>query len=198
MNLLKDSIRLTRINDRMTLKLKAMASQNSSLKVELDDMQDKVGQMENQQSILSDQLLDAGVNSDLLRKQVEKTLKELEVKRQELETCNGEKVDLNVKLRRVHTELATAPAFDKSHEQRVKKNWMKSCASKSWTPNMVLAMYMELQHPTLQVNLYLSRDPHSSPVHPLCHILPPWILVQVHKKRMCPAQSLSWFVIPVG
>ena len=51
---------------------------------------------------------EAGVNTGLLTKQAEKAEKELEVKRQELESCIVEKADLNVKLRMIHTELATA------------------------------------------------------------------------------------------
>lgn len=52
MKLLKDSIRLIMTNDRMTLKLKSMESQNSSLKVELDHTRAKVSQLETHHSIL--------------------------------------------------------------------------------------------------------------------------------------------------
>lgn len=79
MKLLKDLIQLTKINDRMALKLKAIESQNSSLKVELDDTRAKMSQLETQHLILSKQLLDAGVNTDLLTKQAENAEKELEV-----------------------------------------------------------------------------------------------------------------------
>lgn len=47
----KDSMCLSRINDRMALKLKAMEYQNSSLTSELDDAHAKVRRLESQNAL---------------------------------------------------------------------------------------------------------------------------------------------------
>lgn len=74
--LLKDSMCLSCINEKLSHKLKITESQNSSLASELDDVRAKVIQLESQRVILSKDLIDVGMKSGLLIAQCEKATKE--------------------------------------------------------------------------------------------------------------------------
>lgn len=106
--LLKDSMHLSRINDKLSYKLKITESQNSSLSSKLGDARVKVSRLESQRTILSDNLIDAGRKNEQLTTQSEKAAKELETLSTELKTCKVEKGDLNGKLKMVPTELDSA------------------------------------------------------------------------------------------
>lgn len=57
--LLKDSMLLSHINNKMSYKLKITESQNSSLTSKLGDARVKVSQLESRRTIFSDNLIDA-------------------------------------------------------------------------------------------------------------------------------------------
>ena len=62
--LLKDSLRLSRINDKLSHKLKVSESQNLTFSSELDDAPAKVSQLESQRAILNDTIIAAGKEKD--------------------------------------------------------------------------------------------------------------------------------------
>ena len=62
--LLKNSMRLFRINDKLSYKLKITESQNSSMTSELGDARAKVSQLESRRTILSDNLIDVGKKNE--------------------------------------------------------------------------------------------------------------------------------------
>ena len=98
---------MSKINEKRALKLKAMESQNSSLKAQLEDSQATVTQLEDQCNILSNNLIDVGKENALLREQVEKASKDLEALKKELIECKAEKADLTGKFKMATSELAT-------------------------------------------------------------------------------------------
>lgn len=102
--LLKDSMRLSWINEKMSHKLKAMEAKNSSLTSEPEDAWAKVSQLESQCAIWINNLMDVGKKNELLIAQNEKSEKDMEALRTELKTCI-EKNDLNGMLKLALTEL---------------------------------------------------------------------------------------------
>ncbi|XXG82554.1 hypothetical protein AAC387_Pa10g0474 [Persea americana] len=106
--LLKDSMRLSRINHKLYYELKITESQNSSLASELDDVHAKVSQLESQRAILSEILIDVGKKNELLTVQCEKATKELGALCTELKNFKMEKENLNGKLKMVLNELDSA------------------------------------------------------------------------------------------
>ena len=90
---------MSRINDKLSHKLKASKSQNSILIFELDDARAKVSQLESHCVILFENLITSGKEKEPIVAQCEKAAKEFVTLRIEHNTCRGEKEDLNVKLK---------------------------------------------------------------------------------------------------
>lgn len=111
MKQLKDLIRITKLNDKVTLKWKTPNRQNVSLKSELEGSQAKATQLENQRNILSNNLIDASKDKALLKEQVEKASKDLEALKKKLSDYMAKKADLTQKLKMPTYELSTAKAY---------------------------------------------------------------------------------------
>ena len=88
-SLLKDSRRMTQLNDILKGKWKTTEKGNFALKQELETAQGKVCQLETQRTILSNKLIDVGKKWDTLYKQSIKTEEELQTFRRELDTCKA-------------------------------------------------------------------------------------------------------------
>eukprot|EP00268_Persea_americana_P034952 TRINITY_DN3454_c0_g1_i2.p1 TRINITY_DN3454_c0_g1~~TRINITY_DN3454_c0_g1_i2.p1 ORF type:complete len:227 (-),score=57.35 TRINITY_DN3454_c0_g1_i2:922-1602(-) len=92
--LLQDSIRMSKISKKRALKLKDMESQNSFLTAQLEESQAKVSQLEDQHIILSNNLIVAGKESELLKQQELKVTSEMNNLKKEFSDCRAEKEDL--------------------------------------------------------------------------------------------------------
>lgn len=88
-------MRLTRINDKMTHKLKHMESMNSMLSSELEDAHTKVSQLDLKCSILPEQLNGACIKVNLPTKHGEKAEKDLERLQSEVASLKSKKADLD-------------------------------------------------------------------------------------------------------
>lgn len=106
--LLKDSLRLSRINDRLSHKLKVSESQSLTFSSELDDARVKVSQLESQRAILSDSIIDAVKEKELITAQLEEGRKELFSLQTEYNLLHAEKNDVVGKLRMALSELVSA------------------------------------------------------------------------------------------
>ena len=115
--LLKDSLRLSRINDKLFHKLKVFGSQNLTFSFELDDARAKVSQLESQRAILSNTIIAAGKEKELITAQLEEVRKELNSLQIEYDLLQAEKNDVCGKLRMVLSELVSA----KSSLERMNK-----------------------------------------------------------------------------
>ena len=83
---------MSKINEKRALKLKAMESHNSSLTAQLEDSHTKVSQLEDQRSILFNNLSDTGKkNALLINDQVEKVAKDLDALRKGIEYLQSQK-----------------------------------------------------------------------------------------------------------
>ena len=65
------------INDKLSHGLKVSECQNLTFSSELDDARVKVSQLESQRAILSDTIINAGKEKDLINAQLEEVRKEL-------------------------------------------------------------------------------------------------------------------------
>ena len=65
--LLQESVRMSKISEKRALKLKAMESKNVSLQDTLEDSRSKVKQFEEQRMILSNNLIAARKENELLK-----------------------------------------------------------------------------------------------------------------------------------
>ena len=68
---------MSRINDKLSHGLKVSECQNLTFSSELDDARVKVSQLESQRAILSDTIINAGKEKDLINAQLEEVRKEL-------------------------------------------------------------------------------------------------------------------------
>ena len=101
---------MLKISKKRALKLKEMESQNSSLTAQLEESHAKVSQLEYQHIILSNNLIDAGKESELLKQQELKEKSDMNNLKKELSDCKAEKEDLRGKLKMALTELDSATA----------------------------------------------------------------------------------------
>lgn len=85
-----------------------MESKNASLQTTLEESKSKVTQLEEKCVILSNNLIAAGKENDLLKEQVQKAKTELDSLRKQLSMCKFEKDDLTGKLKMALTELDSA------------------------------------------------------------------------------------------
>lgn len=157
--LLKDSMLLSHINNKMSYKLKITESQNSSLTSKLGDARVKVSQLESRRTIFSDNLIDARSKNEQLTAQSEKAAKELETLSTELKMCKTEKGDLNGKLKMVPTELDSTKSTIKrmNNDSMTLDEILKS--QKVTYLKQVQAANMKLLLPRTQVTLYLYEAP---------------------------------------
>ena len=119
--LLQDSIRMSKISKKRALKLKEMETQNSSLTAQLEESQAKVSQLEDQHIILSNNLIAAGKESELLKQQELKAKSKMNNLKKELSDCKAKNEDLRGKLKMALTELNSATASIKRMNTGSKK-----------------------------------------------------------------------------
>lgn len=101
---------MSKICKKRAIKLKEMESQNSSLTAQLEELHAKVSQLEDHHIILSNNLIVAGKESELLKQQELKAESEINNLKKELSDCKAEKEDLRGQLKMALTELDSATA----------------------------------------------------------------------------------------
>eukprot|EP00268_Persea_americana_P034956 TRINITY_DN3454_c0_g3_i4.p3 TRINITY_DN3454_c0_g3~~TRINITY_DN3454_c0_g3_i4.p3 ORF type:complete len:148 (-),score=33.84 TRINITY_DN3454_c0_g3_i4:2168-2611(-) len=105
-----ESVRMSKISEKRSLKLKAMEEKNASLQVTLIASQSKVSVLENQSTIVSNKLLDVGKENECLKLQLQKFESDLVKLQNELASCKKKKEDFAGKLRMTLAELNSARA----------------------------------------------------------------------------------------
>ena len=101
--------------------MKKMGSKNSSLTAQLEESHAKVSQLEDQHKILSNNLIAAGKETELLKQQELKVEYEMKNFKTELSNCKAKNQDLIGKLKMVLTELDSAIASIKQMNTGSKK-----------------------------------------------------------------------------
>ena len=101
-------MRLSRINDKLSHRLKVSESQNLTSSTELDDARAKVSQLESQHAILSKTIIAAGKEKDLINAQLEEVGKELNSLQTKYNMLQAEKNDVCGKLQIALSELVSA------------------------------------------------------------------------------------------
>ena len=149
---------MSKICKKRAIKLKEMESQNSSLTAQLEELHAKVSQLEDHDIILSNNLIVAGKESELLKQQELKAKSEMNNLKKELSDCKAEKEDLRGKLKMALTELDSATASIKRMNTGSKKLDQTLGSQRLTSLNLELATLMELRLQKIKVNLYLVED----------------------------------------
>lgn len=86
-SLCKDCIKMSKLNEKMTLKWKSAEDQIALLKSELEDAHGKVTQLETKHNLLLKNLIDADVKSSQLLEDAKRSANETESLKMELHIC---------------------------------------------------------------------------------------------------------------